>query len=296
MYLEKTLLYEVLKDVISKKKLRQKYSLSFFATTLLIALTTESSLAFSINPVPFLTVGATEEWDLDESYNLANPQRRGTTTLSPTRVRQLTRGGSSGFLSTLRRSFPGWTFSGASRDLSGSFEIKKYNAIGTPTEVGAKFLLDYIPGAGDPTAQGNILHWIQRVVNNHPVANNKHGDHADVIDIRPGQINPYYDTFYGLRKRFGPRTFYDFSNRPSDETLFYDLSARPDPGQNHNWLAELYLVEEIAPRQVRIYNGIQWGWQNRVESVPEPLTMLGAAAALGYGVILKRKSSKKTVP
>ena len=32
-----------------------------------------------------------------------------------------------------------------------------------------------------------------------------------------------------------------------------------------------------------------------VTPVPEPLTMLGAATALGYGVILKRKSSKKTV-
>jgi hypothetical protein len=31
-----------------------------------------------------------------------------------------------------------------------------------------------------------------------------------------------------------------------------------------------------------------------VVPVPEPLTMLGAAAALGYGVILKRKSSKNT--
>jgi hypothetical protein len=31
-----------------------------------------------------------------------------------------------------------------------------------------------------------------------------------------------------------------------------------------------------------------------VQPVPEPLTILGAATALGYGVILKRKSSKKT--
>ena len=30
------------------------------------------------------------------------------------------------------------------------------------------------------------------------------------------------------------------------------------------------------------------------EPVPEPLTMLGAATALGYGAILKRQSSKKT--
>jgi hypothetical protein len=32
----------------------------------------------------------------------------------------------------------------------------------------------------------------------------------------------------------------------------------------------------------------------RAEPVPEPLTMFGAAAALGYGAILKRKYSKKT--
>jgi hypothetical protein len=31
-----------------------------------------------------------------------------------------------------------------------------------------------------------------------------------------------------------------------------------------------------------------------VQPVPEPLTMFGAAAALGYGAILKRKYSKKT--
>jgi hypothetical protein len=31
------------------------------------------------------------------------------------------------------------------------------------------------------------------------------------------------------------------------------------------------------------------------QPVPEPLTILGAATALGYGAILKRKSSKKTV-
>jgi len=32
-----------------------------------------------------------------------------------------------------------------------------------------------------------------------------------------------------------------------------------------------------------------------VQPVPEPLTILGAATAIGYGALLKRKSSKKTV-
>jgi len=279
--------------------LRQKYSLSFFATTLLIALTTESSLAFSIKPVPFLTEGATEVWDLDESYNLANPQRRGTTTLSPTRGTHLPRGGSSGFLSTLRRSFPRWTFSAASRDLSGSFEVRRYNAIGSAKRgeegVGAEFLLEYIPGAGDPTPQRNKIHWIQRVVDNHNITNNPgHGNSEDVIDtLIIGQLDPYYDTFGGLRKRFGSETYYDFSNRPANERIFYDIPRRGDIDRNHNWLAELYLVEEIAPQQVRIYNGIQWGWQNRVESVPEPLTIFAAGISLGFGALF-RKTVKGT--
>jgi hypothetical protein len=32
----------------------------------------------------------------------------------------------------------------------------------------------------------------------------------------------------------------------------------------------------------------------KTEPVPEPLTMFGAAAALGYGAILKQKYCKKT--
>jgi hypothetical protein len=34
-------------------------------------------------------------------------------------------------------------------------------------------------------------------------------------------------------------------------------------------------------------------FDSQTTSVPEPLTMLGAAAALGYGALLKRESSKK---
>jgi hypothetical protein len=43
--------------------------------------------------------------------------------------------------------------------------------------------------------------------------------------------------------------------------------------------------------------GTAYGYGGNVvpaEPVPEPLTMLGAAAALGYGAILKRKYSKNT--
>ena len=269
--------------------LRQKYFLSCFTTTLLIALTTQSSLAFSINPLG--PVGAIENWDPDESYTLADG-RRGTTTLNPTTVRSITRGGTAGFLAKLRRDFSTWTFNSAPNDLVGSFNVRTYDAegkISPDAYVGANLLLEYVPGFGDPLPfVGGSLHWIQRVVNNHSTITKQHGDNADIIDVTLGVDTPFYDTLTPAEIIAGRLPF---------DGVFSDFTTRPDPDQDHDWSAELYLVRETSPRQVTIYNGVQWGWKNRVESgtesVPEPLTMLGAAAALGYGVILKRKSSKK---
>lgn len=258
--------------------LRQRYSLSCFTTTLLIALTTQSSLAFSITPPRY---GNTEE-----SYTLAN-QSRGTTRLSPTSLTSITRGGTIGFLGTLRRDFQAWTFNSAPNDLAGRFEVETYNAVGIAAYagdqkvevMGADLIFNYIPGIGDPT--GSSLHWIQRVYSNH--SSTGHGNYEDIIDNGFGVANPFYDT---------PGADGSIYSVPP---YFEDRVRRPDLDKNHTWLAQLYLVEQTGPQQATIYNGIQWGWENRVESVPEPLTMLGAATALGYGVILKRKSSKKTV-
>lgn len=59
--------------------LRQRYSLSFFATSLVIALTTQPSLAFSVNPLQ--PVGGTQNWhNNDESGILAN---QSTDTMTP---------------------------------------------------------------------------------------------------------------------------------------------------------------------------------------------------------------------
>jgi len=262
--------------------LRPKYLLSFFTTTLLMALTSQPSLAFSITPLPPL--GATN-WDPDESYTLANG-RRGTTTLNPTVVRNLTRGGTTGFLSTLRQNFPTWTFSVASNALSGNFDIVTYDAVGTTQSVGADFVLRYTPRGADPYPQQSRLNWIQRVVTNHNIrGGGSHGPNTVFIDNGGTRNHPFYND---------PSPFTSQQEVFFYETYFGDTPRRPDPAENHNWLAELYLVDQIAPRHVIIHNGIQWGWSNRVEPVPEPLTMLGAAAALGYGAILKRKYSKNT--
>ena len=262
----------------SEAVLRQRYSLSFLATTLLIALTTQSSLAFSINPLGPL--GATQNWDPDESYTLTDG-RTGITRLNPTAAQSLTRGGTTSLLTLLSSNFPNWTFNPAGNDLAGSFEVQIYDAVGTPNQVGAQFRLQYIPGINDPTPNGNNLHWIQRVFDNHNITNNpSHGNSENVIDIGSGVTNPFYDTAFD-----------------ASETHFFDFSRRGDANNNHNWLAELYLVDQTAPETVTIYNGVQWGWNNEV--VPEPTTIFGSAIFLGVGGWLKRKKSSqqnKTAP
>jgi hypothetical protein len=247
--------------------LRQKGSLSFLSTALLITLTAQSSLAFSISQSNTI---------VSETYFLENPSRQGITTLNPVYATSITRGGTLGFQATLQTYFPNWTINTAPNDLAGIFDIQRYAAQGTPTRVGAELILEYIPGAGDPTPLGNTLHWIQRVFDNHNLTNNPgHGNYENVIDS--GANDPYYDTVGN-----------------ANETYFSDFPGRIDAANNHTWFAELYLVEENSPQNITIYNGIQWGWNNNVQPVPEPLTMFGAAAALGYGAILKRKYSKNT--
>jgi len=262
--------------------LRQRYSLSFITTTLLIALTTESSLAFTINPPG----NSTAQYLFVQPYTYTNDldiQTLGLTTLNPINVTSITRGGTTGFLATLRREFQDWTFNPAPTDLAGSFRVQKYIAKYLPQDaiyeagVGAELELQYDYGEGDPKPEDSKLHWIQRVVSNH---RGTHGTNQDNIDIRFNAQEPYYDIAFG--------------RQPFDERTFYDLSQR-EVENSHNWLAELYLVKETAPKQVTIYNGIQWGWSNNhsVQSVPEPLTILGAGISLGFGVLFKKTYSRK---
>jgi hypothetical protein len=248
--------------------LRQRYSLSFLTTTLLIALTTQSSLAFSLTPV------AVGDWVPRQDYSLPNRNLKGFTTLNPLTVKSLPKGGTEKFLEKLKMEFPMWIFKSADNDLAGSFEVGKNFAIGSSTEVGGALWLQYFPGAGDPTPEGNTLHWIQRITNNHSKKTERHGDNADQIDITPEDQAPYFDL-----------------SHVSTEESFVDRSSRRDPDQNHTWSAELYLVEETAPKTVTIYNGVQWGWKNEV--VPEPLTIFGSGIGLGLGVLFKKYSRKQ---
>jgi hypothetical protein len=237
--------------------------------------------------------GATNRYVGQQSYTLPDG-RMGTTTLMP--VTALPVGGTAAFLAELNREFgpngtvdPGWTFMAAPQPLQGTFQITVNRAEGTANRVGEEFRLTYIPAGTDPVN----IHWIQRVVDNHKIqrfrdANGKFttqdfgfGTMENKIDIilgAGGQKTPYYGAF---------------SN--DADPMFFDFPRRLSADQEQVWGAELYLVAEIAPKTVVIYNGISWGWQNTI-ATPEPATLVIAGTGiivLGGRRLLSRKGKAR---
>jgi hypothetical protein len=219
--------------LLPKILLRQRYLLSFFATAFLIALTTLPSLAFNIIPPP------QQDFLMSETYDLPNG-RRGITTLLFTDFKGLARGATPKQEAALRKKFPAWILKSAPKDLAGNFEVITYRATGKPDMVGATIVLSYKPGEGDPTPKSNTLKWIERVV-----PNNVDGKEEDYVNTEE-----------------------DYIEGNVEERSFLGVSLREDTNKPHKWLAELYLAEETEPNQITIYNGIQWGWENKVIQQP----------------------------
>ncbi|MCS6862972.1 MAG: hypothetical protein NZT92_21930 [Abditibacteriales bacterium] len=111
--------------------------------------------------------------------------------------------------------------------------------------MGAYIDIEYKPGAGDPK---DNLHWIQVVSDNHSIEGN-HGDRENRVDVDPGARTPYYD-----------------DGDTADQRNFFDAPRRPDPENNHDWIAALFLVKgrDSVDKPVTIYtnSGILWGWTN----------------------------------
>ncbi|HAX87721.1 MAG TPA: hypothetical protein DCY91_16010 [Cyanobacteria bacterium UBA11370] len=237
-------------------QLPRESSVIFLTTTALLTLTSQSSFAFSITP----NQPGADTYIPTEEYILP-PDRQGITFLSPPSVTKIERDsdltkkldnllkaafGATGTIDT------GWSFTFAPNDLEGSFHITEYVAVGKPTQVGANFRIEYRPIGGDPKPANKELHWIQRVVNNHNITDNPgHGNQEDVIDRKSNVKSPFYDVSWAWPEGI-------FGDRP-----------RRESENNHNWLGEVYLAELTAPKTVTIYNGVQWGWKNRV-SCPMP--------------------------
>jgi hypothetical protein len=94
-------------------------------------------------------------------------------------------------------------------------------------------------------------------------------------------------------------TIVQLSNTQNIVNLTFNVLQPRKDGKSDLFEAFATYVNQIpnSNSQVRttlIANG-SFDVEPVAEPVPEPVTMLGAATALGYGAILKRKSSKKTV-
>jgi hypothetical protein len=262
----------------------QQHSLLFLATTLLVTLPSHSGFAFSIGPQPPADYIYSRAYTKDlenktgtivgtvslDAWPRWDPRRYG---IFQGKVLPIRRGGTNGLLRLLSRRFPNWEFR-RGRDIGGSFDIQRYRvcspispfpnglcgtrANGTVREngVGAPFRLNYNPRPSDP--QGENIHWIQRFISNLTQNNND----VDLIDIRPGQTDPFYDTFGNADPTF-------FSDVPWDERFYL----------NRFFYAETYIVKEIfsppntgnpsiVKRKVEIYNGVRWGFENQQRCIP----------------------------
>jgi hypothetical protein len=145
--------------------------------------------------------------------------------------------------------------------------------------VGGYLRAKFLPLGNDPkpliynNPQANTFHWIQFVSSNHAAIIVGNGvptatygaKETNKVDVTTQQMNPsnatsvfntpdgrlftpFYDTVYN--KNIPDGEFVDYSYRTTDIT------------EPHDWTAQLYLAEEYQPNKVRIYDGIEWGWNS----------------------------------
>ncbi|MFM2063992.1 MAG: hypothetical protein RLZZ507_3663 [Cyanobacteriota bacterium] len=261
--------------------LSRQYSLVLFASTLIVALTNETGAAFTIIPSNPSDV----EFYREQSFAQVSPNRDAITVIDKSLwYNPLRRGGTLSFNTALnlwslgsQQGLFGWEFQRAKNDLKGSFEILTYQACNlgdgcggasTPIEdigtgvfrgVGSLFHLKYHPEEGDPQPGQGKLHWIQ------------------VVQANYGRGNPGVPFVYGIpfvdnggRK---DTPYYDYPGyRFAGEDFFMDRAYAAginNARRNTYFTAQLFLVEETTlpgsqKRTATIYNGIRWGWKNKV--------------------------------
>ena len=271
--------------------------------TLLVLLTDRSSNAFSVTGTQ---TGSQLPYTPKDPFTGKDIPATGTVkTYDISSLTPLDVSTSNEFMTALQNSgFSDWTFN-KGMDLKGSFNVLKYLPCNPDTacgvsqnpnsanvikkgQVGAVLDLKYISGNGDPqlgaTEETNKIHWIQQVV----LKKTYPGDSSSTItenfiDIGPqsGQVQlPYYDASYSL-----------FPDSPSLDR-FIDR-AYQDTFINYTFLANLYLVEETAPKIVTIYNGVSWGWESKF--TPPPTGGDGCDGSSGGGGCPTVASVNKTL-
>lgn len=117
----------------------RQYCLVILATNLLVTLTSQSAMGFTLK----FGKGATSDYNPTAPYTL-DTNTRGTTFLSPRYVSSIKLGGTNEFIRMLDPDndprWRGWTFIPSNKNLYGNFEILKYYACGAQTNCGKEKL------------------------------------------------------------------------------------------------------------------------------------------------------------
>jgi hypothetical protein len=117
--------------------------------------------------------------------------------------------------------------------------------------VGSTFEVSYNQRSSTaPDPLTGYTHWVQWIDDNHPI-NGMHGDREETVDT--SSATPFY---YGEKSlSWNAQSPYYFSDQPS----------RIDSEQDHYWRAKLFIAQQYeGTKTVEIFDGIAWGWENKV--------------------------------
>ena len=239
-----------------------KYFFGFLATAFLIVLKQEAGLGITI----------TRTSTNSNFYQTSAQFPLGATTANVKLLDLLPvqTGGTPGFIGVVKNSFPDYKFISNTNNLMNSIGLDGYQAwVGYSPEgypgVGAnlKFCYNYNITSKKCVAFSSQrkFYWIQ-VISYKYIDISGLPHEQSYLDQVNNSNNPYYG----------------FGSNLVTPNMFQDGSRR-DANINQGWYAEVYLVEEIAPKKVIIFNGLSWGWS----SILSPSQTGGGGCSGGSG-------------
>jgi hypothetical protein len=261
--------------------------------------TAGASAILSVLSVPVSAFTITQArgaaWDFSDPLGNLSAGATGTVALNPLLARYLPPPAAGAtfftqFIADAPNRFPNWTaVSGGA--LGGILTINEYDARDYAAEPrlgwstprgGADMDVIYSRAATDPAISN--LRFIQMFIDNRGPNGMRGIDRPRVVQ----DMLPWYYSDAAHTERSTP-----------DTMTFFDIPSDPIPSStpfNRTVSFETYLATfDNTTKVATIHDGWSWGYDINVqtEGVPEPLTILASATALGFGAFFKREVSRK---
>jgi hypothetical protein len=267
----------------------RKLSIATASASAILSVLSEPVSAFTITQASFLN----SNWDLQDPLGNLDPGVTGTVTLNPLLATYLAPPAAQATFFTVfgaeaPNKFNGWTaVSGAA--LGGILAINEYDARDYATEPrngystprgGVDMRATYTKAATDPMIAD--LRFIQWFSDN---AGPNGGLRSQVDQLPSNDQLPWYFP-EALRTDYVTPTTMIFEDLPNDlVTIPFNRTVRFE-----TYLATFDNTTKVAT----IHDGWSWGYDvQATQAVPEPLTILSSAVALGFGASFKKEFSRR---